>query len=68
MTRSVPQIVSVAAVAIGVVLFVVTLYYIDLDETVESARRLGFALPVILHPRRSLASAAHLGLVRRLPR
>jgi uncharacterized protein (TIRG00374 family) len=41
---------SVAAVAIGILLFVVTLYYIDLDETVDSAKRLGFALPVILIP------------------
>ena len=50
MTRSVPQVVSVAAVAIGILLFVVTLYYIDFDETVESAKRLGFALPFILIP------------------
>ena len=50
MTRSVPQILSVAAIAIGVLLFVVTLSYIDLDETIASARRLGFALPVILLP------------------
>ena len=45
-----PQVVSVAAVVIGVLLFVLTLYYIDLDETVESAKRLGFALPIILMP------------------
>ena len=50
MSRSVPQLVSVAAVAIGIVLFGVTLYYIDLKETVASARRLGLALPVILLP------------------
>ena len=50
MARSVPQIVSVAAIAIGVLLFVVTLYYIDVAETVASAKRLGFALPVILIP------------------
>ena len=50
MTRSVPQLVSLAAVAIGVVLFGLTLYYIDLDETVASARRLGLALPLILLP------------------
>jgi uncharacterized protein (TIRG00374 family) len=48
--RSVPQAVSMAAVVIGITLFVVTLYYIDLDETVESASRLGLALPVILVP------------------
>ncbi|MBI2189030.1 MAG: flippase-like domain-containing protein [Acidobacteria bacterium] len=50
MTRSVPQLVSVAAVAIGLVLFIVTLFYIDLDETIDSAARLGLALPVILLP------------------
>ena len=50
MTRSVPQIVSVGAALLGVVLFVVTLFYIDLEETVDSARQLGLALPVILIP------------------
>jgi uncharacterized protein (TIRG00374 family) len=48
--RSVPQLVSVAAIVIGIVLFVVTLLYIDLDETLASAGRLGLALPVILLP------------------
>jgi uncharacterized protein (TIRG00374 family) len=42
--------VSVAAAAIGVLLFAVTLYYIDLDETIASARQLGLAFPVILIP------------------
>lgn len=41
---------SVAAIVIGVVLFAVTLAYIDLDETLASAGRLGLALPVILVP------------------
>jgi uncharacterized protein (TIRG00374 family) len=49
-TRSVPQLVSVAAAAIGIALFIVTLYYIDLDDTIASASRLGLALPVILLP------------------
>jgi uncharacterized protein (TIRG00374 family) len=49
--RSVPQLVSVAAVCLGVVLFGVTLfYYIDLRETIDSAARLGLALPIILLP------------------
>jgi hypothetical protein len=43
-TRSVPQIVSVGAALLGIALFFVTLYYIDLDETVASASRLGLAL------------------------
>jgi uncharacterized protein (TIRG00374 family) len=42
--------VSVAAAAIGIVLFGLTLYYIDLEETVASGRRLGLALPLILLP------------------
>ncbi len=50
MTRSVPQLVSLAAVAIGVVLFGLTLYYIDLDDTIASTRRLGLNFPVILLP------------------
>ena len=50
MSRSVPQVISVAAAAIGVLLFAVTLYYIDLDETVASARQLGLAFPAILIP------------------
>jgi uncharacterized protein (TIRG00374 family) len=49
-TRSVPQIVSVGAALLGIALFFVTLYYIDLDETVASASRLGLALPVVLLP------------------
>jgi uncharacterized protein (TIRG00374 family) len=49
-TRSVPQVVSVGAALLGVVLFFVTLYYIDLDETVASATRLGAALPIVLVP------------------
>jgi uncharacterized protein (TIRG00374 family) len=48
--RSVPQLVSVAAIVIGIALFVLTLYFIDIDETVASARRLGAMLPIILAP------------------
>jgi uncharacterized protein (TIRG00374 family) len=39
-----------AAVAIGALLFILTLYYVDVDATIDSARRLGFALPFILIP------------------
>jgi uncharacterized protein (TIRG00374 family) len=49
-TRSAPQIVSLGAALLGVVLFLVTLYYIDLDETIASASRLGAALPIVLLP------------------
>ena len=50
MKRSVPQVVSIGAALVGVVLFLVTLYYIDLEETIASARRLGGALPIVLLP------------------
>lgn len=50
MPRSVPQLVSVAAALLGVALFLLTLYYIDLDETIASASRLGLALPIVLAP------------------
>ena len=50
MTRSVPQLVSVAGITVGLVLFAFTLVYIDLEETVDSASRLGLALPVVLLP------------------
>ena len=50
MARSIPHIISLAAIFIGIGLFVVTLFYIDIDETLGSARRLGLALPLILLP------------------
>ena len=50
MIRSVPQLVSVAGIAVGIVLFAVTLFYIDVEETIRSARSLGLALPIILLP------------------
>jgi uncharacterized protein (TIRG00374 family) len=48
--RSVPQIVTIGAALVGVALFLATLYYIDLDETIASASRLGGALPIVLVP------------------
>jgi uncharacterized protein (TIRG00374 family) len=48
--RSAPQLVAMAAAAVGIVFFVLTLYYIDLEETAASAGRLGVALPVVLLP------------------
>jgi uncharacterized protein (TIRG00374 family) len=50
LTRSIPQLVSLAAAALGIALFIVTLFYIDITETLETASRLGLALPVILIP------------------
>jgi uncharacterized protein (TIRG00374 family) len=48
--RSAPQIISMAAAAVGIVFLVLTLYHIDLKETAASAGRLGVALPIILLP------------------
>jgi uncharacterized protein (TIRG00374 family) len=48
--RSVPQIVSWSALAVGVILFIVTLARIDLDETLRSVRGLGLAFPILLLP------------------
>ena len=50
MKWSVPQLLSLTAAVVGVLLFVLTLLHIDLAETVASAGRLGFALPLILLP------------------
>ena len=50
MARSIPHIISIVAICLGLALFVVTLFYIDLDETIGSARRLGLALPLVLLP------------------
>jgi uncharacterized protein (TIRG00374 family) len=48
--RSIPRFVSVTAAVIGAVLLVITLYSIDLEETVANVRHLGLALPLILLP------------------
>ena len=50
MTYSVPQLLSLTAIVVGVSLFVITLYSIDLTETAQSVRRLGLAAPLILLP------------------
>jgi uncharacterized protein (TIRG00374 family) len=47
---SVPQLVSLVAVAIGALLFFVSLRYINLADTFEDVRRLGFAFPLMLLP------------------
>jgi uncharacterized protein (TIRG00374 family) len=48
--RSVPQVISIGAALLGGALFLVTLYFIDLDETIASAQQLGLALPIVLLP------------------
>jgi hypothetical protein len=49
-TVSAPQLVSLVAVAIGAVLFIVTLRYINLADTIDDVLRLGFAFPAVLLP------------------
>jgi uncharacterized protein (TIRG00374 family) len=49
-TASIPQLVSLVAVAIGALLFLVSLRYINLADTVDDVRRLGLAFPLMLVP------------------
>lgn len=50
MTGSIPQLVSLVAVAIGALLFFVSLRYINLVETIDDVRRLGLAFALVLVP------------------
>jgi hypothetical protein len=50
MKQSAPQIISIVAIVIGVVLFVVTMLGIDRTETLIEVRNLGAALPIVLLP------------------
>jgi uncharacterized protein (TIRG00374 family) len=50
MTRSVPAWISRAAIALGAVLFIATLFYIDREATLAEARQLGGLLPLVLLP------------------
>src|SRR4051812_39361307 len=50
MRKTVPQIISLIAIVVGLVLFVVTMMGIDRTETLIEARSLGLALPVVLLP------------------
>jgi len=48
--RTVPQVISLAAIVTGVFLFVVTMLGIDRTETLNEVRRLGVLLPIVLLP------------------
>jgi lysylphosphatidylglycerol synthase-like protein len=50
MSRTVPQVISLVAIAAGLVLFVWTVLAIDRAETLIEARSLGLALPLVLLP------------------
>ena len=50
MRRSVPQLISLVALVLGVVLFVYTMMGLDREETIRQARELGLAFPIVLIP------------------
>jgi hypothetical protein len=50
MRPSVPTWISRAAILIGIVLFALTLAFIDREATLRESRRLGLLLPVVLLP------------------
>jgi hypothetical protein len=50
MRRTVPQLISLAALSLGVALFIYTLMGLDRDETWRQMRELGLALPIVLIP------------------
>ena len=50
MTRTVPQLISLVAILIGLALFAWTLFSLDRDATLREARVLGAALPIVLLP------------------
>ena len=47
---SAARVAAFVAIAIGVVLFILTISRLDLQETLQYTRRLGLALPVLLLP------------------
>jgi hypothetical protein len=50
MTPSVPTWISRAGIALGVILFLVTVWFIDREETLRESRRLGLFFPLIMAP------------------
>ena len=50
MRPSVPTWISRVAMVVGIVIFGITLLYIDRDETLRQSRRLGLLLPLVLVP------------------
>jgi len=50
LSRTVPQLISLAAILVGLALFVVTMLGIDRTETLNEVRNLGGALPLVLLP------------------
>jgi Lysylphosphatidylglycerol synthase TM region len=50
MKRTIPQLISALAITIGLTLFGATLLTLDRQETLQEARTLGLALPLVLIP------------------
>jgi hypothetical protein len=50
MKRTIPQLISLIAILVGIALFVVTVVSIDREEALREARVLGLALPLVLLP------------------
>jgi len=50
MRRTVPQLISLVALVLGVALFVYTMTGLDREETIRQARELGLAFPLVLIP------------------
>lgn len=68
MRRSVPAWISRIAVLTGLVLFGLTLLYIDRDQTLREARQLGLLLPIVLLPSAGWHALRTLGWQRCFPR
>ncbi len=50
MRRTVPQLISLVALVLGVALFIYTMTGLDREETLRQARELGLAFPLVLIP------------------
>ena len=50
MRRTVPQLISLVALVLGVTLFLSTILGLDREETIRQARELGLAFPLVLIP------------------
>ncbi len=50
MKRTIPQLISVLAITLGLTLFAATLLTLDRQETLREVRTLGLALPLVLIP------------------
>lgn len=50
MRRTVPQLISLVALLLGVALFIDTMLGLDREQTIRQARELGLAFPIVLIP------------------